>query len=202
MLTILQCYDMVGLIGVNIMEDSLATSLYGFKFREPDLRRERQSEDGSRQYDIKQLWQRSHEILNLALLGYKQTEIANILNITPQTVCNTLNSSLGKEVTAEKRETRDAEYDKLQEDVLVLTKKSLETYKKILENESENVKLQKETADTVVLELSGLRIPTRIDSRSMSVSLTSEEIAEFKKRGVKAARAAGKLIEVEGESRG
>ena len=37
--------------------------LYGFEFRDVDLRRAAEGERKS--YDIKQLWQRNHEILNL-----------------------------------------------------------------------------------------------------------------------------------------
>lgn len=190
---------------------SIETSLYGFEYREPDKRRERENEDGSRRYDIKQLWQRSHEILNLALLGYKQTEIANMLSITPQTVCNTLNSSLGMEALSDRRKGRDEEYKGLRDEVMELTKMSLATYRRILEAESDPtsesfdpevpLKMKKDTADTVVLELSGMRVPTKVDSRSMSFSLTSEEILDFKKRGMEAAKAAGKLVEVEGESK-
>ena len=177
----------------------METSLYGFEFREPDKRRK---EVGQRHYDVKQLWQRSHEILNLALLGYKQSEIAKQLNITTMTVSNTLNSSLGMKAISEKRKTRDEEYEELQEDVMELTRKSLKTYHEILDSETESLKLKKDAADTVVLELSGMRVPTRIDSRSMSFSLSAEEISEFKRRGVEAARAAGKIVEVEGESKG
>lgn len=178
-----------------------ATSLYGFKFREPDKRRERLDEDGSRRFDIKQLWQRSHEILNLALLGHKQSDIAKILDITPQTVCNTLNSTLGKEAIAERRQARDEEYEELQDEVMNLTRKSLAVYNQILENESENTRLKKDTADTVVLELSGLKVPTRIDTRSVHATLTTEELEEFKRRGIAAAKAAGKLVEVDYESK-
>jgi DNA-binding MarR family transcriptional regulator len=178
-----------------------AETLYGFKFREADLRRERIDEDGHRRYDIKQLWQRSHEILNLALLGHKQTDIAKLLNITPQTVCDTLNSTLGRETLAERRKNRDDEYEGLRDEVMELTRKSLKVYNEILENESENARLKKDTADTVVLELSGLKVPTRIDTRSVHTTLTAEELEEFKRRGIEAARAAGKLVEVDYESK-
>lgn len=181
------------------MMSKVETSLYGFEFREPDERRERKSKDGSRSFDIKQLWQRSHEILNLALLGHKQVDIAKMLDIHPQTVSNTLNSSLGMQNISDKRKSRDEEYAELHEDVMELTRKSLKTYHEILDNPSEGSKLKKETADTVVLELSGIRVPTRIDSRSVNFSLSSEEIAEFKRRGIEAAKAAGKLVEIEGE---
>jgi len=106
------------------MEQALPT-LYGFKFREADKRRVRKNEDGTRVHDIKQLWQRSHEILNLALLGKKNTEIAEILDITPATVSNTLNSSLGMEAMADKRKKRDEEFEEIQNEVMELTKQGL-----------------------------------------------------------------------------
>lgn len=183
------------------MVASTQTSLYGFKFRDADKRRERIDEDGRRRYDIKQLWQRSHEILNLALLGHKQTDIAKMLNLTPQCVCDTLNSTLGKETLAERRQARDDEYEGLRDEVMELTRKSLKVYNDILANKSENARLKKDTADTVVLELSGLRVPTKIDTRSVSTVLTAEELEEFKRRGVEAARAAGKLVEVDYETK-
>jgi len=177
--------------------ETAETTLYGFKVREPDRRRERSNEDGSRRFDIKQLWQRSHEILNLALLGHKQTDIARMLSIHPQTVCNTLNSSLGMEVLSDKRRSRDDEYEELHDEVMELTRKSLSIYRQILDNESEGTKLRKETADTIVLELSGIRVPTKIDSRSVNMTLSAEEIAEFKRRGYEAARASGRLVETD-----
>jgi len=177
-----------------------ASTLYGFKFREPDGRRVRKNEDGSRKFDIKQLWQRSHEILNLVSLGHKGTEIAKMLNIHPQTVSNTINSSLGMEVISDKRKERDEEYKEIQDEVMDLTRQALVVYDEILNSPSENVKLKKETADTVVLDLAGLRAPTRIDSRSISTTLTADEIVAFKQRGIEAAREAGKLVEVDEET--
>jgi len=193
------------------MEQSMST-IYGVKFREPDERRVRLNEDGTRKFDIKQLWQRSHEILNLALLGHKNTVIAEMLDITPQTVSNTLNSSLGMEVMGDKRQERDEEFKELHDKVMSLTRKSLEVYDQILKAEnnpqSENfnpnpeisMKMKKETADTVMLELSGMRAPTRIDSRSVSTTLTAEELAAFKQRGMEVARSTGKLVEIDEES--
>ena len=179
---------------------AVETSLYGFEFRELDKRRERDNEDGQRKFDIKQLWQRSHEILNLALLGHKQTEIAKLLNVHPQTVCNTLNSTIGQETLSRKRKSRDEKFEELQDKVMDLTEKSLKVYGEILENSSESTKLKKETADTIALEMGGLRVPTRIDSRSMHVSLSPEELNELKERGLAAAEASGRLVEVEDES--
>jgi predicted transcriptional regulator len=170
--------------------------LYGFEFRDLDERRVEAKD--RKAYNIKQLWQTSHEIVNLAAKGYKQTEIAEILNITPQTVSNTLNSDLGKYKLSEIRQERDAEAKKTCEKIRVLTNKALEVYHTIFDDESGECTLKdkKEAADTVVLELSGLRTPTRIQSHHTSISLTSEELEEFKRRGIAAARESGMIVDV------
>jgi len=171
----------------------LETSLYGFKFRDVDRRRNPERKT----YDIKQLWQRSHEILNLALLGYKGRKISKLLNISEVTVSNTLNSTLGMEKISGDRKNRDEEYEKLHDEVMELTKKSLRTYNEILDDTSESRKLKKDTADTVVLELSGLRVPTKIHSSSISAQLSADELEAIKKRGIEAARDAGMIVDVE-----
>lgn len=171
-------------------------SLYGFKVREPD---ERLTKNPSgRIYEIKRLWSRSHEIVQLDSMGYRGSEIANMLNIHPQTVSNTLNSQLGRELQSEVRKTRDERYEDLRDEVLELTEKSLGIYKAILENESVyGAKMLKETADTVVLNLSGLKAPTVVDSRHLHAHATLEEVEEFKRRGIEAAKASGKIVVIE-----
>jgi predicted transcriptional regulator len=171
------------------------SGLYGFEFLEPDKRR---APDGQRKtYEIKQLWQRTHEIVNLAARGLKNTEIAEIMNVEPQTVSNTLNSELGQRKLADIRKSRDEEARVTHEKIRVLTNKALKTYHEIFDDESGECNLndKKKVADTVLLELSGLRAPTRIQSMSASYTLTKEELEEFKQRGLKAAREAGLIAE-------
>jgi predicted transcriptional regulator len=173
--------------------------LYGFEFRDVDLRR---SDLGERKtYEIKALWQRSHEIVNLAAQGFKQVDIARILNIDPQTVSNTLNSQLGEEKLAVIRKSRDEEAKVVSEKIRVLTDKAINVYHEIFDDESGNLSLmnKKEVADTVMLELSGLRVPTRIQSQSSHAFLTSTELDEFKRRGIEAARESGMIVEVPSE---
>ena len=178
-------------------EAQVRNGLYGFEFRDQDLRRR---DPGERKtYDIKQLWQRSHEIVNLAARGFKQTQIAEILNIDPQTVSNTLNSELGQKKLSDIRLERDEEAKKVSEKIRVLTNKALQVYHEIFDDQSGECTLRdkRDTANTVLLELSGLRAPTKIHSQHVSTTLTLEELNEFKRRGIQAAKENGLVIEVE-----
>lgn len=176
------------------MEVQTRKGLYGFEFREPDLRRR----DDKKTYNAKSLWQRSHEIVNLAARGFKNIEIAEILNITPNTVSNTLNSDLGEKKLSKIRYSRDEETKKVSEKIRVLTDKAINTYHDIFDDEGENASLEmkRKSAETVLLELSGLRAPTRVHKLSANYQLTPEELESFKARGVKAAKDAGMVIDI------
>ena len=172
--------------------------LYGFDFRDVDDRRV--PEGGERKtYEIKALWQRNHEIVSLAARGFKGTEIAEILNIHPQTVSNTLNSELGEHKLSELRLGRDEDTKKVTEKIRVLTNKALDVYHEIFDDESGEASLKdkKALADTVALELSGLRAPTKIHNLSASYTLTKKEIESFKARGAKAVQESNVVIDAE-----
>lgn len=174
--------------------------LYGFEFRDVDLRRTAENEP-RKQYEIKQLWQRSHEIINLVAKGYKQSDVAEILNISEACVSTTVNSELGQKKLADIRNVRDEEAKKVSEKIRILTNKALATYHEIFDNEDGQATLKdrKDVADTILLELSGLRAPTRI--QSLSYTLSSEEIEEFKNRGRQAAKSMGDAIDITSEAK-
>ena len=179
------------------MEATRRRSLYGFEMREPDLRRtERKSV-----HDIKQLWQRSHEILALALRGMNNKDIAKTLSIHPVTVTNTMNSELGMKKLSAMREERDADNIKVSKRIAELVHKACDTYDAIFDAQTFEVshELKKQTADTIMLEIAGYAAPKRIESRSMTAVATIEEIEEFKRRGMAAARESGMLVEIPGE---
>ncbi len=179
------------------MEDvQTRNGLYGFEYRDVDRRR---APDGERKtYEIKALWQRNHEIINLVAQGFSQVDVAEIVGVTPACVSQTVNSELGKRKLAEVRKGRDGEAIKTVEKIRVLTNKALQVYHEIFDNEvgEASLKDRKDAADTVVLELSGLRQATKIHSTSVSTVLTAEEIAAFKERGRKAAEQVGMTITV------
>lgn len=176
----------------------LQDTLYGFDSRLPDARR---TYDRSQRktYDIKALWQRQHEIINLALTGMKNVDIAKILGITKESVSQTLNSELGMKKLSSLREKRDEEAIKIVKEVNELTTKAISIYNDIFDAPTDQVtyKLKKETADTVLLDLAGHRAATKIDTRSMHFTASLEEIEGFKKRGIEAARAAGMIVDIE-----
>ena len=180
------------------MEDvQTRNGLYGFEFRDVDLRRTPETAP-RKQYEIKALWQRSHEIINLAARGYKQSDIAEILNISEACVSMTLNSELGQKKLAEIRNVRDEDAKKTSEKIRILTAKAIQTYHEIFDNENgmATLKDRKDVADTVLLELSGLKAPTKIQSSTISTTLTLEEIEAFKARGFKAAKEVGEAIDI------
>lgn len=176
-------------------------SLYGTEFREFD---ERRAPEGERKtYNIKQLWQRTHEILRLALAGHKGTDIAKILNVHPQTVSNTLNSDLGEAKLSEMRLARDQDtLDILKEIDNILLPKALKVYNRILDNETPESlgekKLQKETADTLVMDIRGHRAPSKVQGEFAHAHASVSELEEIKRRGIAAAKASGMCVEYSG----
>ena len=173
--------------------------LYGFEFRERDKRRNPDGQPNA--YEIKQLWQRSHEIIGLAVRGFKEPDIASILNINVRTVQNTLNSELGQRKMSEMRLERDVETKKVSEKIRVLTDKALNIYHEIFDDESGEIGLKDKGnfAEGFLKEMSGLRAPTRIQSMSAHFQVTKDEIEEFKSRGLQAARESGLIVNVSPE---
>lgn len=191
-------YGMMENTDTNIQERN---GLYGFQFRDLDGRRKPEER---KTYEIKQLWQRNHEIVNLAARGFKQVEIAEILNINPQTVSNTLNSELGQHKLSDIRAERDEEAKKVGEKIRVLTNKALTIYHEIFDDESGEMGLKDkgEFAKHFLNDMSGLRAPTRIQSHSVSMVMSQDEIREFKERGLQAARESGIIVDADYEDEG
>lgn len=168
--------------------------LYGFEFLEVDKRRVPTFE--KRTYNIKQMWQRTHEIVNLCAQGYKNVEIAQILNITPETVSNTINSELGEAKLSEIRFGRDEEAKRTTERIRILTNKALDTYDEIFDSPDELVSIldRGKYAESFINNVSGLKT-VRIQSHTVHTILSAEQLAEIKRRGIESMREAGVLAE-------
>ena len=175
------------------MGSQLKKSLYGFEVRIPDKRRS----ENRKTHNLHSLWQRSHEILALALQGHKQVDIARILGITDTTVSNTINSELGQKKLSAMREGRDAGFIALSEEILELTEKALKVYREIFEKDTIDYSIKLKAAGEVTMKIAGLEAPTKVNTSNFNVTATPQEIAEFKSRGIQAAKDAGLLTDAQ-----
>jgi len=166
-------------------------SLYGQ--REPDRRR---ATNGRKSYDIKKLWDRNHEICNLVVLGLDQEKIASVLDVSPVTVSNTVNSTLGQEKIALMRGARDADTWDAAKKIQEVAKKALTFLELAMDDKVKDIEgkplqvavsTKVNIAKHVLNDLSGLKAPTRIEGKFAHAHLTLEDIEELKKRGRKAA---------------
>jgi DNA-binding CsgD family transcriptional regulator len=165
--------------------------LYGFEGQENDKRR---AESGNRKsYEIKQLWQRQHEIIRMALVGMDNKDIARTLGITKESVSMTLNSQIVKEKLSLMRAVRDAETIDVAQEITKLYRPALQVYEDILAGEQISMNLKKQVADTVLMDIGGHKAPTKIQGNFAHAHLSREDIAELVQRGKAAAAAAGML---------
>jgi transcriptional regulator len=143
-------------------------------------------------YQVKQLWDRQNEILRLSVLGMKQTEIAERLGVTPQTISNTLGSELVQEKMAIMVAERDAATVDLSRQIKELAPKALEIIKDALaDNGKLGTKDQVKVAQDV-LDRAGYSPVQMVMSANMNIHLTGDDLAEIKRR----ARLAGTCKDV------
>ena len=73
------------------------------------------------------------------------------------------NSSLGKQKLSKMRGEKDEEYKKINERVLELTHQAMDVYESILVNNAAELPLKKQTADTITLDIAGMRAPIKTE---------------------------------------
>jgi predicted transcriptional regulator len=133
-------------------------------------------------HQIVQLWERSQEIVGMASTGMKYTEIAAELNVTPQTVSNTLNSELGKQKLADLRQQRDEEYGRIQRRIRDLSDKAVDTVEQILDMDEQAAHLKLRAA-LDVLDRSGHKPADKSEHKHVHALVNSEAIKALKERG-------------------
>lgn len=169
-------------------------SLYGFEVR-PDIK-DRRLTGKKKRYEIEKLWQRSHEMIGMSLSGMSNADIAKVLGVSARCVQGHLNSELGMKKMSDMRRERDDKFVELSALIKDTVVKGVRTYASLLDRPDVNLELKKEVADTVVLELGGLRAPERSESRNFYASATAEDLDKFKEQAMKAAEETGKLVNI------
>lgn len=132
----------------------------------------------SQPYTPDKLNARHREIIRLHCLGYKGTEIANMLGCTPQTVYNIVNSPLGLDLISQIQEARTGSvkdvHNRLQEMSPLAAEVTLDLMN---DAESETVRLR---AAEKVLEMTGHKATDK--HQHIHAHLTKDDIQELKDR--------------------
>lgn len=137
---------------------------------------------GERQYAIETMWNVHHEIVRLAVMGFKQVDIANQLNISEVTVSYTLNSPIVKRKLDCMHAARDLQAIDVAKQIQALAPKAIEAMEVLLESDVASVKLR---AAVDILDRAGHGAVKK--EMSLVGHLGKEDIEEIKAR----ARATG-----------
>lgn len=136
-----------------------------------------------REYEIQHMWERHHEIVRLTLLGHDQKSVAQMLDITPQTVSNTLNSKMVRDKLQILRAERDASSVDVAAAIKNLAPKAIEMMDRLLDPDQgapANVQLR---AATDMLDRNGYAAPKVVETRNIHGVFSKEDLEEIKKRG-------------------
>jgi len=146
-------------------------------------------EDTHKQYQIEQMWSVHHEITRLALIGMKQVDIANHLNISPVTVSYTLRSPIVQEQLKNMRAVRDLEAVDISKEIQELAPKAVKVLETLLDDSVANIQLK---AAQDILDRAGFAAVKTIRTENLHAHLTADEILDIKKR----AREVGLLTDI------
>lgn len=154
-----------------------------------------------RRYQPKQLNERHHEILRLAMLGYSNTEIAARLSCTPATVSIVRNSGLGRQQTSLLRAEADHSALETAKRIRELAPDALEAVREIMMNEDmpANVRL---SAAKDVLDRAGFAATKQVKVSSTNVHLTGDDLDSLKTIALERAQMNGLVIDVSPEDEG
>lgn len=143
--------------------------------------------ENKRSYEISKLKQIHHEILNLALLGYQNVEIAEKLDVTPQMISYTLNSQVAQEKLKIMRQQRDVRILDVSDRVKEVAPVALQELERMLVDPNTGENNKRKIAEDII-EWSG-----EVQKNQKHEGLTTEEISKIKKL----ARKRGYIADVE-----
>jgi hypothetical protein len=145
--------------------------------RGPDLRL---NPSGRRHFVVSEMWDIHHEITRLLSLGFKNTQIAKRLGVSPVMVSNVKNSPVVKDQLAILRGVRDAETIDVAIEIREFAPTCLTLLKDIVDgNIDASTPLKAHTARDL-LDRAGFPAIKRIES--VSAQLTSKDIEDIKNR--------------------
>jgi len=130
-----------------------------------------------RRYQLSNLWDRHYEILRLVAAGMSYSDVAARLNITTQTVGNTVNSPLGRIKIAKMREGRDVAVGEIRARIIKLLPRAVAVLASDLEDGLPEIRNR--TARDL-LDRAGVNESKKGGLESMAQTLSKNDILELK----------------------
>lgn len=148
----------------------------------------RKAEPGEKKsWQVREMREIHHEIVRRLLLGQKNVDIANALNITPQQVSNVRNSEVVQDQLAIMRKARDADSIDVAKDLAELGPRAVKIYKECLDNEELSLHTKLRVADTVLDRTGHPRMQKLTGNiKHAHAHVTAQDIEEIKARVQKA----------------
>lgn len=144
-------------------------------------------------YELKKLRSRHHQIIRLKASGkFKNKEIAEIVNVTPQTVSNTLNSELAQRKMAQLQDDIDDQFMDLMAELRKLAEVGVEEIRDALLNETVSKEERLDLAQDL-LDRTGYGKTSNLNINKRQV--TDKDIEEIREEAKKEAEESGKLEE-------
>lgn len=147
-----------------------------------------------RRYQPKKLNERHHNILRLHLLGYSNKEIADRLGCTPTSVSIAVNSNLGRIQASLMRAEVDNGAIEAAKRIRALAPKAIDVIEETMANEDVPAAVRLRAAQDA-LDRAGFGAVKRVDMRSTSVSLSSDDLEELKNSALARARENGLVVD-------
>lgn len=147
-----------------------------------------------RRYNIQSLWERHHNAIRLIALGHGNKEIAEVLEVTPQTISNIRNSPIAKSRIEQFREMLDAETLDINRRIQEFAPVALELIEGVISGDFPEAPIALRAKHAAAhLARAGYGEVKKI--ASINTYLSREDIERIKERAVASARDAGMLAE-------
>tara|TARA_R100000808_G_C2135763_1_gene144122 strand:+ start:350 stop:829 length:480 start_codon:yes stop_codon:yes gene_type:complete len=148
-----------------------------------------------RKYQLKEMWDRHHEINRRLLLGQKSKEIAKELGITEATVSYTKNSKLAQKELNIMKVARDADTIDVARQIREIAPQALEVLENIM-NDEETAETLKAKVATDLLDRAGYSPPKKVIGAIAHQHFSKEDISKIKQRALKVGIDTGNVVDV------
>lgn len=148
-----------------------------------------------RKYQPKQLNEKHHEILRLAMLGYSNVDIAKRLSCTPATVSTVRNSGLGRMQASLLKAEADHSAIETAKRIRELAPDALEAIQMLMRDEEAPAHVRLSAAKDL-LDRAGYAAPKQVNVSSTHVSLSGEDLEGLKAIALQRAQMNGLVIDV------